>query len=191
MIVSYQFKFITNVKVFKTIKNVVIPAAIVVFILLVVFYNNKSVKLSKEIESSYTYDHQMIELEGQFKAPFLARTGNTISMEFEVYNDFAVIQTGNKVINGIRMNYGEGKNSVLINVSGDRKFEQSDVIIFDKDGNKLKTSDKVKITGRIVYPHKDEKKESLVKDYKTGKETIKDEGQDYSYEITDVVVQKY
>ena len=54
----------------KTIKTKVIPLAIVVFILLVVFYNNKSVKLSKEIDNSYTYDGQVIELEGKFKAPF-------------------------------------------------------------------------------------------------------------------------
>ena len=77
----------------KTIKTKVIPLAIVVFILLVVFYNNKSVKLSKEIDNSYTYDGQVIELEGKFKAPFLTRTGNTISMEFEVFNDFYIIQT--------------------------------------------------------------------------------------------------
>ncbi|MCL1034986.1 hypothetical protein [Elizabethkingia anophelis] len=174
----------------KTIKTKVIPLAIVVFVLLVVFYNNKSVKLSKEIDNSYTYDGQVIEMEGKFKAPFLTRTGNTISMEFEVFNDFYIIQTKNKVITGIRMNYGEGKNTVLINAGSDNKFEQSDVVIFDKDGNKLKTSDKVKITGRIVYPHKGVKKESLVKDYKTGKEMMKDEGLDYSYEITDVTVQK-
>lgn len=59
-------------------------------------------------------------------------------MEFEVFNDFYIIQTKNKVITGIRMNYGEGKNTVLINAGSDNKFEQSDVVIFDKDGNKLK-----------------------------------------------------
>lgn len=54
----------------KTIKTKVIPLAIVVFILLVVFYNNKSVKLSKEIDNSYTYDGQVIELEGSLKRRF-------------------------------------------------------------------------------------------------------------------------
>ena len=91
----------------------------------------------------------------------------------------------------MKVNYGEGKNSVLIDVPEDsRKFEQKDVVIFDKDGNKLTTSDKVKITAQIVYPNKGVKNSSSVKDYSTGKVTVGDEGEDYSYEISNLVIKK-
>lgn len=174
----------------KTIKTI-LAVAVVLFIGVVFFYTSSSVKIAKEIETSYTHHDQTITLEGKFKAPFLTRTGNSISMEFEVFNDFFIIQTGNKTINGVKVNYGEGKNSVLIDVPEDsRKFEQKDVVIFDKDGNKLTTSDKVKITAQIVYPNKGVKKSSTVKDYSTGKVTVKDEGEDFGYEISNVVIEK-
>ncbi|WP_316809505.1 hypothetical protein [Pedobacter agri] len=174
----------------KTIKTI-LGIAVVLFIGVVFFYTSSSVKTAKEIETTYTHHNQTITLEGKFKAPFLTRTGKNIAMEFEVYNDFFIIQTGNKTINGITVNYGEGKNSVFIDVPEDsRKFEQTDVVIFDKDGNKLTTSDKVKITAQIVYPNKGVKKSSSVKDYSTGKVTVKDEGEDFGYEVSNVVIEK-
>ena len=174
----------------KTIKTI-LAVAVVLFIGIVFFYTSSSVKIAKEIETDYAYNNQTITLEGKFKAPFLTRSGNSISMEFEVYNDFFIIQTGNKTLNGLKMSYGEGKNSILIDIPEDsREFEQKDVVIFDKDGDKLTTSDKVKITGQLVYPSKGVKKSSTVENYSTGEKTVIDEGEDYSYEIINIVVEK-
>ncbi|SOD11740.1 hypothetical protein [Pedobacter xixiisoli] len=159
----------------KTIKTI-LSLALVVLVLLAIFYNNGSVRLAKEIETSYDNDGKTIELEGRLNTPFLTRTGGgTTNMEFEVYNDFIIILNGNKKLT-VTMNYGEGKNSILINGEG-RKFESKDVIVFDKGGNKLTLSDKVKLTGLLKYTKKGEKNEI------SGKE-------DYTYNITNVVIEK-
>lgn len=155
----------------------ILSIVVLLFVLVVVFYNNASVKLAKDLESNYENDGQTIELEGKLKAPFLTRAGaSTTKMELEVCNDFVLIQNGNTTVTSIQMNYGEGKNSVLITTDG-KKFEDKDVVVYDKNGNKLTLSDKVKLTGKLKYTHKGEKKET------TGKE-------DFSYEITDVTIEK-
>lgn len=160
----------------KTIKTI-LAVVFGVFVLLAFFYNNGSVRLAKEIETSYDNDGKTIELEGRLNAPFLTRTGGgTTSMEFEVYNDFIIILNGNKKLT-VTMNYGEGKNSILINGT-DRKFESKDVVVFDKDGNKLTLSDKVKLTGLLKYSRKGEKKETNSSEM------------DYTYDITNVVIEK-
>ena len=76
----------------KTIKTI-LALAVVLFLGFVFFYRSSSTKIAEEIENTYTHHNQTITLEGKFKAPFLTRTGNSISMEFEVYNDFFIIQT--------------------------------------------------------------------------------------------------
>ena len=48
----------------------------------------------------------------------------------------------------------------------------------------------MKITAQIVYPNKGVKESSTVKDYSTGKVTVKDEGEDLGYEISNVVIEK-
>ncbi|RZJ79393.1 MAG: hypothetical protein EOO47_10935 [Flavobacterium sp.] len=160
----------------KTIKSI-FYVALVLVVLAVIFYSNGSVRLAKDIESSYDNDGKTIELEGKLNAPFLTRTGaSTTNMEFEVYTDFIIIQTGNKKIQAT-MNYGEGKNSVLIE-GADKKFEKKDVVVFDKDGNKLTLDDKVKLTGLLKYLRKDQKQET------------NSSKMDYSYEITNVVIEK-
>lgn len=160
----------------KTIKSI-FYVALALVVLLVIFYNNSSVSLAKDIDSNYDNDGKTIELKGKLNTPFLTRTGaGTTNMEFQVYNDFFIIQTGNRNVQ-VTMNYGEGKNAVLIEGT-DRKFEKKDVVVFDKDGNKLTLDDEIKLTGLLKYSRKDQKQET------------NSSKMDYSYEITNVVIEK-
>lgn len=160
----------------KTLKTI-LSVALVLFVLLAIFYSNGSVSLAKDIDTSYDNDGKTIELEGKLNAPFLTRTGgSTTGMEFQVYNDLIIIQTGNRTVQ-VTMNYGEGKNSVSI-AGADKKFAKKDVVVFDKDGNKLTLDDKVKLTGLLKYSRKNQKQET------------NSSKMDYSYEITNVVIEK-
>ena len=74
------------------------------------------------------------------------------------------------------------------------KFTDKDVIIYDKEGNKLSSTDKVKITGLVTYTAKGPKKETKSKfgikpnvDFNKKKD---DDGNDYTYTVTNVVIEK-
>ncbi len=164
--------------------------------LLLTACSSKSIKIGEELEKSYQYDGKTIELHGKISTSLAFIHGSTVSMGLRVYNDYGIIETGSTNITGITFNYGEGKNSIIINTpEGESHFQDKDVVIYDKDGNKLTTSDKIKITGLVTYTSKGPKEKSpaekMVPTMDFGKDKEKEgDGNNYSYSITNVVIEK-
>jgi len=153
---------------------------------------NKSMDLAKELSSSYTHDGKTISAEGKLATNMMVwGTGQTLDMNLEM--QAALDNTRRERITDIVLPYGTGKNSVKINVPDTaRRFEDKDVFIYDKNGEKISTSDKVRITGTVTYTAKGPKKESgghvMITVPKPGKE--EGDGNDYSYKITNVTIEK-
>lgn len=134
---------------------------------------SENVKIAKTLSETYEYDGQVIEIEGKFGAPMMVRTGGkTTSLNFITYNDYFIVHSGHITIPSVILNYGEDKNSVIINAGEGEKFIKQDVVIYDKDGNKVSLDDKVKLKGMVKYLNKDKATKS------------------YVYEITDVEIEK-
>lgn len=155
-----------------------------------------SVDLAKELNSSYAHDGKTIEISGKLTTPMMVwGSENRTSIEMIMHTEAALNNTNTEMIQNIMVNYGADKNSAVINVAPDAKeFKQSDIAIYDKDGNKLTTSDKVKITGKVTYTAKGPKKETAnkikVPSYKPESEDKNKDNNDYSFKITDVVIEK-
>lgn len=155
-----------------------------------------SVDLAKELKTSYTHDGKTIEISGKLSTPMMVwGSENRSSIDMVMHTEAALNNTNTEMIQNIMVNYGKGKNSAVIDVAPDAKeFKQSDVAIYDKDGNKLTTEDKVKITGKVTYTAKGPKKETKgliqVPSYKPESEDKNKDNNDYSFKITDVVIEK-
>lgn len=157
-------------------------------VLLFTSCKNQSLKIKEELENSYTYDGKTIELEGRFNPTIVMQRGSVIDAGIEIYNDYFIIQTGNTSVT-VTLNYGNDKNSMMINTpENESHFKDTDVVIYDKDGNKLTTNDKVKITGTVKYPNKGPKK-GTTKNFATGVITP-EKGNDYNYDITNIIIEK-
>lgn len=153
---------------------------------------NKSMELAKELSSSYTHDGKTISAEGKLATDLMVwGTGQTLNMNLEM--QAALDNTKRERITDIVLPYGAGKNSVRINVPDTaRRFEDKDVFIYDKNGEKITTSDKVRITGTVTYTAKGPKKESGSRVMITVPKPRKEEGDgnDYNYKITNVTIEK-
>lgn len=134
---------------------------------------SENVKTTKTLSETYEYDGQAIEIEGKFGAPMMVRTGGkTTSLNFITYNDYIIVHSGHIIIPSVILNYGEDKNSVIIDAAEGEKFTKQDVVIYDKDGNKVSLDDKVKLKGLVKYLNKDKATKS------------------YVYEIIDIEIEK-
>ncbi len=161
--------------------------------------SNASIDLADELSHSYTNDGKMITAEGLLSTGFLV-WGDLEHME--VINMYLTAtstldNTKSASIRDIKVKYGEGKNSVVIHMpAGKNEFTDKDVVIYDKEGRKLSPTDKVKITGLVTYTAKGPKKETKSKfgikpnvDFNKKKDKD-DDGNDYTYTVTNVVIEK-
>ncbi|WP_118973946.1 hypothetical protein [Taibaiella koreensis] len=153
---------------------------------------NKSMDLARELSSSYTHDGKTITAEGRLATDLMIwGTGQTLDMNLEM--QAALDNSKRERITDIVLPYGTGKNSVKIDVPDTaRHFEAKDVLIYDKNGEKITTSDKVRITGTVTYTAKGPKKKSNDHVMITVPKPRKEEGDgnDYSYKISNVTIEK-
>lgn len=154
-----------------------------------------SMDLARELNSTYKHDGETIELEGKLSTNLMV-WGSTerSTLDLCMTCGSALDNTKSERVSDIIVHYGTSPNSVVINVPPDaREFKDTDVNLYDKNGTKLALSDKVKIKGKIIYTAKGPKKQGptpKIKVPQINKEGPQGDGNDYSYKITDVSIEK-
>lgn len=154
---------------------------------------NKSMDLAKELTSSYTHDGKTITAEGRLETSMMVwGTTSRQTLGMNLIIETALDNTKREQITDVVLPYGTGKNSVKIDVPDDaRRFEDKDVLIYDDNGQKLSTRDKVKITGTVTYTAKGPKKQGNDAIIQVGKPAKEEgDGNDYNYKITNVKIEK-
>ncbi len=156
--------------------------------------SNHSMDVAKELNESYKHDGTTVTLEGKLSTSYMV-WGNSDrkTLDLNLTCGTALDNTKTERVSDIIVNYGTGPNSVIINVAPDvKEFKESDVALYDKNGTKFAMTEKVKITGKVTYTKKGPKEESSavpkIKVPKVNKE--EGDGNDYSYKITDVTIEK-
>lgn len=147
--------------------------------------DSASVKLGKELKSSYTYDGQEVELEGTLYPSMLTFTNG------EIMNVGLTEKAGRGSIHlaNVRLRMGTEPNCIDL----PKNFTPEDVFLYDNNGEKIKAHDtKVKVKGTVVYSSKGPKKESsaAIKVPVPGKEDKEDDGNDYTFHLKDVTITK-
>lgn len=170
-----------------------------VFIAALTFFfascSNKSMDVAKDINTSYKYDGQTVTLEGRLSTSFMVWGGtDRKTLDLNLTCSSALDNTRMESVSDIIVSYGTGANSVIINVAPDAKeFKETDVALYDKNGTRLALTDKVKITGKVTYLAKGPKKTapaSTIKIPKVKEREEEGDGNDYSYKIIDVTIEK-
>lgn len=157
--------------------------------------SNKSMDVAKELGNSYTHDGKTISLEGKLSTGTMVwASDNRKTLDMSMRCGTALDNTKWETVSDVIVNYGTGPNSVLIDVPAEAKeFKDTDIALYDKNGAKLAVTDEVKITGLVTYTAKGPKKESKgfkVNMPKINKEEKEEDGNDYTYKITNVIIEK-
>lgn len=171
----------------------ILPVFAAAILLCTASCSNRSMDLAKELNESYTHDGKTVELEGKLSTSYMVwGSENREMLDLHLTCGTALDNTKSERVSDIMVHYGTGPNSVMINVAPDvKQFKDTDVALYDKNGKKLSLTDEVKVTGKVTYTAKGPKKTS-------GAPTIKvpnmkkeeGDGNDYSYKITDVTIEK-
>lgn len=156
--------------------------------------SNQSMDTAKELGTSYTHDGKTITLEGKLSTGgFVWSSEHRQTLDLMMRCGTALDNTKSEMVSDIIVHYGTEPNSVIINVPADAKeFKDTDVFLYDKSGTKIPAGEDVKITGTVTYTAKGPKKKS--KGFAANMPKInkdeKDDGNDYSYKITNVTIEK-
>ncbi len=172
-----------------------VPVLAAVVTLFLASCSNKSMDVAKDINTSYKYDEQTVSLEGRLSTSFMVWGGtDRKTLDLTLTCSSAMDNTRSGRVTDIILNYGTGPNSVIINVPREAKeFKETDVALYDKNGTKLALTDKVKVTGKVTYTAKGPKKPAPASKIKVPKINNKEEdgdGNDYSYRLVDVSIEK-
>ena len=158
--------------------------------------NSSDLNLAEKLGKSYDYDGKEIEVSGELSlGDYIFGIGDTVNASLRVTSKLN--NTNIQFISGIRLAYGKGqKNAVFINLPDSvRKYSMKDVLVFDNEGKEIPYKS-VKIKGIVHYTHKGPKEEHKSKfninkpDVFKDKEKKNDDNNDYSYEVTNVQLQK-
>lgn len=151
------------------------------FLFLLSSCGNDSVKLVQALESGYEHQGKKIELVGEFDAPyFMFQSGRskTIPMSFVVKAHAMSSEKHN--VSGVILNLGTSANSALLDMAADqKKYTLKNFYVFDKNAEKYNLDEhpEFKITGTVNYAEFKKPEGERKKD-------------NFSYEITDVVIEK-
>lgn len=141
------------------------------FLLPLVMACNNYRGLRAELQSSYKYDGQEIVAEGYFSLPRYSRMSvrqGKIGLAFKAsrWEFFSL----HDIFNMVDVSFGKEPNSIYM----PEKFTDSQVEIYDKQGNRLGLDDKIRIRATVEYLSK----------------TPTPQGQNYAYTLKNVVIEK-
>ena len=144
----------------KALKNL---TAIALLIFLFTSCGDKqTANLVKELNSSYTYDDQDVELIGYlFPSKMTFVRGESVNVGL-----YSAAGQSKGELTKVAVNFGQEANSIYM----PQKFSGSEVEIYDNNGEKHGYLTKVKVTGTVKYTNKE--KDPADYSYKINVQTI-------------------
>lgn len=151
-------------------------------LLFLVSCNGDSVDTVKSLEEkNFNLEGKEIELTGQFDTPFFTiSSGKSTTMRMVFMVKSHAMSSEELKVSDIVLAKGEGKNSVTLDMEeGEKNYTLKNFNIYDQDGEKynLDTHPEFKIKGTVRYAEMKKPEENRNND-------------NFSYEITDVVITK-
>lgn len=141
------------------------------FLLPLVMACNNYRGLRAELQSSYKYDGQEIVAEGYFSIPRYSRMSvrqGKIGLPFKA-SRWQLFSQDN-IFDNVDIAYGKEPNSIYM----PERFTNRQVEIYDKQGNRLRLNDKIRIRATVEYLDK----------------RPNPKGQNYAYTLKNIVIEK-